>query len=107
MCKVLNKRVHGIPHGAVYVGRPSVYGNPFVIGTHGTRDEVVDRYEQALLKKFERDPHALERLQNALRGKDLVCWCAPARCHADVLLKYANQEAGNPIGGEGKCMTHS
>ena len=92
MCKVLNKRVHGVPAGAVYVGRPSVYGNPFVIGTHGTRDEVVDRYEQALLKKFERDPHALERLQNALKGKDLVCWCAPARCHADVLLKYANQE---------------
>jgi hypothetical protein len=32
MCKVLNKRVHGVPRGAVYIGRPSIWGNPFVIG---------------------------------------------------------------------------
>jgi hypothetical protein len=25
-----------------------------------------------------------------LRGKDLVCWCAPDACHADVLLELAN-----------------
>lgn len=92
MCKVLNKRVHGVPTGAVYVGRPTPFGNPFVIGIHGDRDAVVDRFEQALLHKFERDPDAKARLQAALRGKDLVCWCAPARCHADVLMKYANQE---------------
>jgi hypothetical protein len=24
----------------------------------------------------------------SLVGKDLVCWCAPEACHADVLLKY-------------------
>jgi hypothetical protein len=26
-----------------------------------------------------------------LRGKDLVCWCAPERCHAWVLIKLANR----------------
>ena len=99
MCKVLNKRVHGVPAGAVYVGRPTKWGNPYshLTGTLakftvGSRDEAVDAYEQALLKKFQRDPDAKARLQAALKGKDLVCWCAPARCHADVLLKYANQE---------------
>jgi hypothetical protein len=25
-----------------------------------------------------------------LKGKDLVCWCAPLACHGDVILKYAN-----------------
>jgi len=27
-----------------------------------------------------------------LRGKDLVCWCSPLPCHADVLLELANAE---------------
>ncbi len=26
-----------------------------------------------------------------LRGEDLVCWCAPLPCHADVLLELANE----------------
>ena len=99
MPRVLNKRIHGIPEGAVYVGRPSPWGNPYshMEGTLAkykvaSRDEAVDAYERALLRKFERDPDAKRRLQEALRGKDLVCWCAPLRCHADVLLKYANEE---------------
>jgi hypothetical protein len=25
-----------------------------------------------------------------LRGKDLVCWCAPKPCHGVVLLRLAN-----------------
>lgn len=98
MCKVLNKRTNGVPAGAVYVGRPTKWGNPYThleygLGAHkvASRDEAVDAYEQALLRKFERDPDAKRRLQEELRGKDLVCWCAPQRCHADVLLKYANE----------------
>ncbi len=91
MPRVLNKRVHGIPKDAVYVGRPSPWGNPYshMEGTLAkfkvaSRDEAVDAYE--------RDPGAKKRLQKALRGKDLVCWCAPQRCHADMLLKYANED---------------
>lgn len=34
---VLNKHKHGIPQGAVYIGRGSKWGNPFVIGMHGSR----------------------------------------------------------------------
>jgi hypothetical protein len=49
-------------------------------------------FEEALLRKFESDPDVKRRLREELRGKDLVCWCAPQRCHADVLLKYANEE---------------
>lgn len=95
--KVWNKRDRNVPADAVYVGRPTKWGNPFSHkpGTRArylvaTRDEAVEAYERALLAKFERDPSAHDRLRAELGGKDLVCWCAPLRCHADVLLKYAN-----------------
>jgi hypothetical protein len=26
-----------------------------------------------------------------LRGRDLVCWCAPCACHGDVLIELANR----------------
>lgn len=98
MPKVWNKRQSGVPQNAVYVGRPTKWGNPYshMDGTLAkykvaTRDEAVDAYEALLLRWFAEDPEAKKRLQAELRGKDLVCWCAPARCHADVLLKYANE----------------
>jgi hypothetical protein len=40
------------PHD-VYIGRPSKWGNPFVIGRDGTRDEVIARYEAWLLEQPE------------------------------------------------------
>ena len=86
MCKVLNKRIHGIPRGAVYIGRPSIWGNPFVIGKDGSRDDVIAKYETWLLGNRK----LVDQLA-ALAGKDLVCWCAPARCHGDVLVRLANK----------------
>lgn len=94
MCKVFNKRHGGVPADAVYIGRPSKWGNPFTHLSQGTtaqyfmfsRDEAVDAYEQWLLKR----PALVAAAKQELRGKDLVCWCAPARCHGDVLLKIAN-----------------
>lgn len=86
MCKVLNKRIHGVPRGAVYIGRPSIWGNPFVIGKDGPRDDVIAKYETWLLGNGK----LVDQLA-ALAGKDLVCWCAPARCHGDVLVRLANK----------------
>lgn len=69
----------------VYIGRPSKWGNPFLIGRDGTRAQVIARYEQWLL-----DSPALRRDLTELRGKVLGCWCAPLPCHGDVLLRLAN-----------------
>jgi hypothetical protein len=86
MPKVLNKSKHGSPANSIYVGRPSCFGNPFIIGKHGTRAEVI-----ALFEKHIRSDHALIRkIRHELRGKDLVCFCSPLQCHADVLLRIAN-----------------
>lgn len=79
--KVYNKH-KGYPDGAVYVGRGSPWGNPFVIGKDGNRDEVCDKFEKITLPSLD---------LSALRGKDLVCFCSPLRCHADALLRKANQ----------------
>ncbi len=80
--RVLNCRHE---QGGVYVGRPSKWGNPFVIGRDGTRAEVIEKYRHWLLGQ----PSLLTAL-GELRGKDLACWCAPLACHADVLLELAN-----------------
>lgn len=37
-------------------------------------------------------PELVELAKKELKGKDLVCWCAPKLCHGDVLLEIANVE---------------
>lgn len=80
--RVLNKHIDVIPHDAVYIGRGSKWGNPFVIGKHGDRDEVIDMYEEWLLN----NPELLDQIDELI-GKDLWCFCKPKRCHGDVLVK--------------------
>jgi hypothetical protein len=69
----------------VYIGRPSKWGNPFVVGRDGTREQVIERYEAWLLENEE-----LMAALAQLRGKVLGCWCAPRACHGDVLVRLAN-----------------
>jgi len=70
----------------VYIGRPSKWGNPYVIGPDGTRDEVIQKYEQHI-----RTSPILMRALPGLSGKTLGCWCPPKPCHGDVLIKILNE----------------
>jgi len=70
----------------VYIGRPSKWGNPFSIGMHGTRKEVIALYKQYVLVRRE----LLLAIRAELKGKTLGCWCAPKACHGDILLWIAN-----------------
>lgn len=85
MCRVLNKHRAGRQADAVYIGRGSKWGNPFVIGRDGDRATVIAKYERYL-----RSRHDLLRALDELRGKDLMCYCAPHACHGDLLLRLAN-----------------
>lgn len=87
MPRVINRRRghEAARPGAIYVGRPTKWGNPFSISKHHTRAQVIAMYERWLL-----DNPALLADLHELRGKDLVCYCAPLPCHADVLLRLAN-----------------
>ena len=96
-----------MPAGAVYVGRPTTWGNPFLV-------DPVASYEAALLGQYKREVDILEAHLSRwsgifpdmhqtvqsfrklivvyLRGRDLACWCPLDRsCHADVLLELANK----------------
>jgi hypothetical protein len=77
MPTVHNKHHRTAPADAVYIGRGSPWGNPWVIGKDGDRDAVCDRFERDTLPGLDLEP---------LRGKDLVCYCKPARCHGDSIM---------------------
>ena len=87
MPKVYNIKYNDYPEDAIYVGRPSKWGNPYKIGKDGNREDVLAFYEQW----FVCDPDSPKEDIEELRGKDLICHCAPERCHADYLLEIANK----------------
>jgi hypothetical protein len=92
-----------MPKGAVYVGRPTKWGNPFEVGKDGDRDRCVELYAMlaggrlclskgaASVDKQKQVFAAMADASQELRGKDLACWCPLDKwCHADVLLAIAN-----------------
>ncbi len=98
MPKVYNKRHKDVPKDAVYVGRPTKWGNPW---SHlpnttakykvATREEAVEKFREYAYNHVHTSDLFMADVRNELRGKDLVCWCAPKSCHADVLLEIANK----------------
>ena len=72
----------------VRIDRRTRWGNPFLIGRHGDREEVIERYRSWLWNKLQSGEIPLARLA-ALNGKKLACWCHPQPCHGDVLAKAA------------------
>lgn len=68
------------------IGRNTDWGNPFEMPKDGDRDTVCDNFARHYLPH---KPSLLKRLDN-LKGKVLVCWCHPERCHGDHLAEMAN-----------------
>ncbi|CAN5144593.1 hypothetical protein BH11ACT6_BH11ACT6_34640 [soil metagenome] len=105
-----------MPKGAVYVGRPTKWGNPFrvgdgriykigaVTGLALTPADAVRLYWLAVRRGHYRvhTPSAVgwvehpmtatvPDVQRELTGRNLACWCPlDDPCHADVLLEIAN-----------------
>jgi RNA recognition motif-containing protein len=72
----------------VYIGRPSDWGNPFVIGKDGDRADVIRKYRNWIM----RQPDLLSRAKKELRGQRIACWCKPEACHGDVLAEIADAD---------------
>jgi hypothetical protein len=100
--RIQRRRTAGwrMPESAVYVGRPTRWGNPFPASYFGPA-EAVRLYREWLAgadhlgytDAGQRRHRALDGLSN-LTGHNLACWCPPDRpCHADVLLALANPTA--------------
>jgi len=107
--RIQRKRTKGwqMPENAVYVGRPTKWGNPYRIGRNyadGEHDEIpydnidaetaVRWYREAIENGISTAVNlTVEEIKNELGGKDLACWCALDQpCHADVLLEIANAQ---------------
>lgn len=120
--RIQRRRTTGwrMPDSAVYVGRPSVYGNPFRAGVGFCGPTIQRLYTPAdLVAKFRTwlaadDLHPLfwdaelisahtalkaALMRGDLAGRDLACWCPLDQpCHADVLLEIANHAAAARTG---------
>lgn len=93
--RIQRRRTKGwrMPSNTVYVGRPTIYGNPFQTAAEfrqwwDTRGKgfvlFADQMDSLMGAMFQTIPHPL-------RGKNLACWCSLDQpCHADVLLEIAN-----------------
>lgn len=81
-CLVANMR-HGEPYD-VRIDRQTQWGNPFVVGRDGTREEVIREYHRHLQFRVRSGQLSIEELAS-LAGKRLGCWCSPNHCHGHVL----------------------
>ena len=95
MPKVYNKHLKNAPKDAVYIGRGSIWGNPYVHGDSTYPDTVKVSSREEAIKAFEamvrKDENIIQYIRTHLKGKDLVCFCAPKACHGDILLQIANE----------------
>lgn len=117
--RIQRKRTKGwkMPPNTVYVGRPSRWGNRFVVGAddplrlahYADYSRNVDLWDHwpvadakiavSAFRKMQCTETFIKTASSALRGKNLACWCPLDQpCHADVLLELANTR---PAGTEG------
>jgi hypothetical protein len=74
------------PNNAVYIGRGTPYGNPFKIGKDGNRATVIQKYKEYLLAN-----NYLKEQVKELKGKTLMCHCAPEACHGDIIIDFLKE----------------
>lgn len=85
----------------IYVGRPTKWGNPFLltpqssISSSKERKDIIKKYQDWIFGKLviDKSPPSIKEIQDELGGKNLACWCRPGEaCHADFLLKISNRK---------------
>jgi hypothetical protein len=93
---VVNRRHKGAKYD-VYIGRGKggeipktgrgMWGNPFVVGIHGTDEECIAHFERYLREERQ---DLMDLIPTYIKGKRLSCTCAPKPCHGDVLARLAD-----------------
>lgn len=94
-------------HGAqgIYVGRGSALGNPYSSNsalshtiTAESREHSVAMYEKWLRNMIKMKDPAVTGMLNSIWSKakqenvNLVCFCAPKLCHADIIKKIIEEK---------------
>jgi hypothetical protein len=91
MTTVVNKRKEDYD---TYIGRGSVFGNPFKIGVDGDRDEVIEKFRTYFYKRIEED-EGFKYTVLQLKDRRLGCFCKPKKCHGDVIVEYLEKGETN------------
>lgn len=106
------RKGYKLPENTVNVARPGKWGNPFIVGKHGTRERCVELFRLLcggyVCVSFDAEcgdaqhrfmQHAKLHIAD-LRGKNLACWCRldGKPCHADILLEAANANQRSRVG---------
>ena len=115
MSRVVNIKL-GEPYD-VYIGRPGhgqagPFGNPYPVkqtcsrcgSRHISGGSTLTCFREYLVERMAREPRFRDAIL-ALRGKTLVCFCAPRggltsthrpwRCHGQVILAILEESDGN------------
>ncbi|MEE4230461.1 DUF4326 domain-containing protein [Pseudomonas viridiflava] len=74
----------------VYVGRGTIWGNPYQMGVDGDRDEVIRKFKYDFDNGLLKASADFEKNLGIVRGKTIACHCKPAACHGDVIASYLN-----------------
>jgi hypothetical protein len=89
----------------VYIGRKtgrlrgSPLGNPYKVGEHGSREEVIRKYEEWLEKQILAKGIVYEEIEKLVKlyknnpNLRLACWCSPQRCHGEVVIRMVEKMA--------------
>lgn len=97
---IIANKIH-YKHGGVYIGRPSIYGNPyshkegtlakFKVSTH---TESVESYRPYFYEQLGNNRAFIDAINSLIfkykkeRKLVLVCWCFPLACHGDIIKEY-------------------
>lgn len=65
------------------------FGNQYRISAKVPRERAIELYELHQRQLCRMIPYHIDEIR-ALRGKTLICWCAPLPCHGDVLARLAD-----------------
>lgn len=87
----------------IYIGRSPnqlKFGNPFIIGPDGDRNDVVNKFRQWLKtgqnfeNKLATEENRVWILSNLHTLYDMIvaCWCKPLACHGDVYGELLNEQ---------------
>lgn len=73
----------------VYLGRGTIFGNPYSIQSGLTKEQAIGLYRNHLIYSLKNGSIPLSALFE-LEGKIIGCSCKPARCHLDVVVQLYN-----------------
>lgn len=74
----------------IYIGRGSIWGNPYQIGIEGDRNEVIRKFKYDFDKGFLKASESFDHNISIVKGKIMGCHCKPAACHGDIIAAYIN-----------------